>query len=208
MVSSQDAVRIARTRGMQAELESVTRQIGVKETEEQQLRDLATRLQASIDAVPSRESELAELTRDYDTLQKVYRDLLAKQQDSQVAANLERRQIGEQFKVLDAARVPERPFSPNRRMIAAAGMAGGLAVGLALIALLEYFDRSFRSQADVELVLSLPVLGTVPVVGTGNASRVSRRVRVLGWALAAACVSVTAAAVAWKFRGAIEGWVR
>lgn len=208
VVSSQDAARIARTREMQAELESVTRQIGVKEAEERQLREQATRLQAGIDAVPSRESELAELTRDYDTLQKVYRDLLAKQQDSQVAANLERRQVGEQFKVLDPARVPERPFSPNRRMIAAAGMLGGLALGLAIVALLEYLDRSFRSQADVEMVLSLPVLGTVPVVRTGDDTRVSRRVRVIGWTFAAACVSVTAAAVAWKFRGVIEGWVR
>jgi len=57
-------------------------------------------------------------------------------------------------------------------------------------------------------VLSLPVLGTVPVVRTGDDTRVSRRVRVLGWTFAAACVSLTAAAVAWKFRGVIEGWVR
>jgi polysaccharide chain length determinant protein (PEP-CTERM system associated) len=208
VVSAQDAARIARTREMRAELESVTRQVAMKDAEEQRLRAEATRLQTRIDAVPTRESELAELTRDYETIQKVYRDLLAKQQDSQVAANLERRQIGEQFKVLDAARLPEKPFSPNRRLIGAAGMAGGLALGLALVLLLEYRDRSFRSQDDVEVVLSLTVLATVPIMCTEEDKRRSRRNQFVAWASAAACASVTAAAVAWKFRSVIEGWVR
>ena len=81
------------------------------------LRDVVADYQAKLDAVPTRESDLVELTRDYDTLQTTYQSLLAKREDSKLAANLERRNIGEQFKVLDPARVPERPFSPNRLMI-------------------------------------------------------------------------------------------
>jgi len=204
----QDATRIARTRDMRAELESVTRHIAEKEAEEQRLRGDAVRLQARIDAVPTRESELAELTRDYETIQKVYRDLLGKQQDSQVAANLERRQIGEQFKVLDPARLPEKPFSPNRRLIGAAGTVAGLALGLALVLLLEYRDRSLRSQDDVEVVLSLTVLATVPIMLTDEEQRRTRRTRIIAWGSAAACASVTVAAAAWKFRSVVEGWVR
>ena len=60
---------------------------------------------------PTRESELVELTRDYATLQGLYSSLLAKKEESKIAANLERRQIGEQFKLLDPARLPERPIS-------------------------------------------------------------------------------------------------
>ena len=56
--------------------------------------------------MPKRESELVELTRDYTTLQTTYQSLLAKREESKIAANLERRNIGEQFKVLDPARVP------------------------------------------------------------------------------------------------------
>ena len=73
--------------------------------------------------VPARETELAELTRDYTTLQQIYSDLLAKNEESKVAANLERRQIGEQFKLLDPARLPEKPISPNRLMINLIGRA-------------------------------------------------------------------------------------
>ena len=73
--------------------------------------------QRRVDAVPGHESELTGLMRDYDTLQKIYADLLAKKENSQISANLERQQVGEQFKVLDPARLPEKPFSPNRLRI-------------------------------------------------------------------------------------------
>jgi polysaccharide chain length determinant protein (PEP-CTERM system associated) len=207
-VSPQNAARISRVREMRAELESVSRQVALKEAEERRLRGEAAAMQARIDAVPSRESELAELTRDYETMQKVYRDLLGKQQDSQVAANLERRQIGEQFKVLDVARLPEKPFSPNRLLIGAAGTIGGVALGLALVLLLEYRDRSFRSPQDVQTVLSLTVMATVPVMRTVEDKRRTRLSQMAAWGSAAACVCVSAAAVAWKFRVVIEGWVR
>ena len=207
-VGQQEAARLTRMREMRAELESANRTIALKEAEERRLRVEAASLQARIDLVPTRESDLSELTRDYETMQKVYRDLLAKQQDSQVAANLERRQIGEQFKVLDVARLPEKPFSPNRWLIAAAGTLGGLAVGLGIVMLLEFRDRSYRSQKDVEAVLSLTVLATVPLMLTAADKRRVRRAHVVAWASAGACISLAAAAVAWKFRFVIEGWVK
>jgi hypothetical protein len=46
----------------------------------------------------------------------MYTSLLMKSQEAQVAANVERRQIGEQFRVIDSARVPQRPYSPDRRL--------------------------------------------------------------------------------------------
>jgi polysaccharide chain length determinant protein (PEP-CTERM system associated) len=203
-----EAARLARFRELSLELESVTRQIALKEGEERRLRDAAAAYQARIDAVPSRESELAELTRDYETMQKVYQDLLAKKQDSQVAANLERRQIGEQFKVLDVARLPEKPFSPNRLLINAGGVGAGLALGLGLVFLFEYRDRSFRSQGDVAAVLGLPVMATVPQMSTADERRRRRRRRVLAWSSAAAIACTAIAASAWLFRNALLGWWR
>lgn len=45
----------------------------------------------------------------YEVLQETYKALLTKSQESRMVANLERRQIGEQFKVIEPARLPERP---------------------------------------------------------------------------------------------------
>ena len=66
--------------------------------------------------VPTRESELVELTRDYSTLQETYASLLQKREDSKLAANLERRQIGEQFRILDPASLPQRPHNQRQRL--------------------------------------------------------------------------------------------
>jgi len=133
-----------------------------KETEQAQLRGLISSYQAKVDSAPTRQTELTELTRDYETQRAAYTSLLAKREESNIAADLERRQVGEQFKVLDPARVPERPFYPKRLKMGGAAVAAGLASGGGLAALMEYLDRSFRTAADITRVLNLPVLATVP----------------------------------------------
>jgi len=129
---------------------------------------------ARVDAAPERESELVELTRDYETLQQLYTGLLAKKEESRIATELERRQVGEQFNVLDPASIPATPFSPNRLLILAFGIFAGLGMGAALTALLEYRDTTLRTGEDIARFLSLPVAGVIPVLGT--------RRRVFGWA--------------------------
>ena len=155
-----------RVRDLQQELESLNRQIAGKRAEEQRLRNVAAMYQARVEAVPARETELAELTRDYTTLQKLYEDLLSKNEQSKISANLERRQIGEQFKILDRARPAERPFSPNRVRINLFGLLAGLGLGIGLAAFLEYRDSSFRTHDDITTVLALPVLAQIPMIIT------------------------------------------
>src|SRR5438045_7724961 len=123
---------------MKMELEKIDKQIADKVDAEQRLRATMAMYQRRIEAAAGRQSELTELTRDYQTLQTTYTSLLAKKEDSKVAANLERRQIGEQFKILDPARLPERPTSPNRAQLHAMGLLGGIGFGIALIAIVEY----------------------------------------------------------------------
>lgn len=195
-----------RERALGLELESLERQITAKRAEEQRLRKVASSYQARIEAVPARETELAELNRDYETTKKLYEDLLAKNEESKIAANLERRQIGEQFKILDPARPAEKPFSPNRTQINLFGVFGGLFVGLALAGFLEYRDASFRSQEDVSTVLSLPVLAQIPLIITsGERRRYMRRRLMIAAGAAAACIVVTA--TLWRI-GIFNGLIR
>jgi uncharacterized protein involved in exopolysaccharide biosynthesis len=141
---------------------------------------------------------MTELMRDYKTLQDIYTSLLAKKEDSKLSANLERAQAGEQFKVLDPARVPEQPFSPNRPQILAFGAVIGLALGLGLAMLLEFRDTSIRTEDEVVRVLALPVLALVPLVATRHDIRRRRR-RLVHVAIALAVVAaVTGAVAAWK----------
>ncbi len=154
-----------------AEIEKLDHQLGAKEQEEARLNGVIADYRRKVEAVPSRETEITELMRDYDTLQRTYTSLLGKQQDSTIAANLERRQIGEQFKVLDPARVAERPFSPNRLRINFIGVLAGLFVGLGLVALVEYRDTTLRTEEDILQVLSLPVLAVIPFMESPKEQR-------------------------------------
>jgi polysaccharide chain length determinant protein (PEP-CTERM system associated) len=170
------AERVAeeRTAQVRAEMESLDRQLTYKRREEGELKARLAVYSARVDAAPERESELVELTRDYETLQQLYTGLLAKKEESRIATELERRQVGEQFNVLDPASIPATPFSPNRLLILAFGIVAGLGMGAALTALLEYRDTTLRTGEDIARFLSLPVAGVIPVLGT--------RRRVFGWA--------------------------
>ncbi len=173
-VSAAEVVRQNRLKEAQAELENITRQEQRRDAEEQRVRQQVAMYQSRVEAAPTRESELIELTRDYDTLQKTYVSLLFKQEDSKIAANLERRQIGEQFKVLDPAQLPERPVWPNRTRLNLMGLALGFALGAGLAVLLEFGDSTLKSDDDVTAALDLPVLALVPRLGA-ESKRGSRR---------------------------------
>jgi polysaccharide chain length determinant protein (PEP-CTERM system associated) len=155
-----------RVKELQAEIESLDRQIAKKIADEVELRATLHGYRARVEAVPTRESELASLTRDYETLQSQYRTLLTKKEDSKVAEELERQQVGEQFKIVDPPRLPEKPFRPNRPLIDLAGAGSGLVLGIGLALLLELRDKSLKSGFDARLVLGIPVLGLIPMMIT------------------------------------------
>ena len=169
--NSQAALRRARAADLKIELEQLDRQIASKHAEEQRLRGIGQRYEQRIERVPTRESELAELSRDYSTLQTLYQTLLTKQEESKIAANLERRQIGAQFKLLDPARVAEKPFRPRRWMIDLCGIAAGLALALILVGVLEHRDRTFNTDDEVKNELLLPVLAVVPLMESDEEQR-------------------------------------
>jgi polysaccharide chain length determinant protein (PEP-CTERM system associated) len=194
--NAEDRLRRSRLEELRAELSAVERQVAQKTAEGERLRAVFLNYQRRIEGTPAREAELAALTRDYDTLQDTYRGLLAKKQESEIAANLERRQIGAQFKVLDPARFPERPFAPKRARLYAMSVLGGLGVGVLLAVILELFDRGLRTQEEVRAALGLPVLATIPLVSARPRS-IRRMVAVMS-AVAAigACVAAALAVAA------------
>jgi polysaccharide chain length determinant protein (PEP-CTERM system associated) len=192
-----DYAKRKRLMDAKAELDNLDREIQAKLAEEQRLRSVVGMYQARIEATPVRETELAALTRDYETLQQTYRTLLQKKEESEISANLEKRQIGETFRILDPARMPEKPVSPDRPVLYLIAMLGALAIGIGLASATEYLDRTLRSEADVRAALNLMVLATVP--NMRDAGAVTRRLRRrLVFSAAGTAVIVVGAAVAWR----------
>jgi capsular exopolysaccharide synthesis family protein len=118
--------------------------------------------ESRVEHMPAREQELTILVRDYDNSQKNYQSLLDKKLNARVAQNLEKRQKGEQFRIIDPANLPEKPEKPNRLLIMLMGLVFGCGLGMGGAVALEHLKPSFRRPEEVELVLGLPVLASIP----------------------------------------------
>ncbi|MBI2221557.1 MAG: hypothetical protein HYU53_10155 [Acidobacteria bacterium] len=193
-----EAVQRNRAAELRAEADSLQRELERKAAEELRLRRLIELHQRRVDASPTREAELVALTRDYDTLQNLYTSLLSKNEEAKISANLERRQIGEQFRLLDAARLPERPASPNRPLLNVLGALVGIGLGLGIGILLEYRDNSIRNEDDVLRVLGLPVVAVVPTMWTAREKRRLRRRRLALLSGTAVVMLVAGSALVWR----------
>ncbi|MGB8836865.1 MAG: Wzz/FepE/Etk N-terminal domain-containing protein [Candidatus Acidiferrales bacterium] len=154
----------AQIQQLRAQLHSDDLMISAKTKEQEQIRKQIDLYQGRVQSSPAVEQQYKELTRGYQTALDSYNDLQKKLGDSQQAVNLERKQEGEQFVVLDPANLPDKPTFPNRPMFALGGFAGGLGFGLGIAFFLEMKDSSFKTERDVEFALHLPVLAMVPEI--------------------------------------------
>jgi len=130
--------------------------------EESKIRIKIATYQVRVENAPTLELNLVSLNRDYNNTKEIYNTVLKNSLSAQQAENLERRQKGEQFKVLDPARIPEKPFKPNRPKILAFGFLLGISLGAGAAFVKEQSDRSFREIEDMEATLGLKVLATIP----------------------------------------------
>ena len=98
-----------------------------------ELDDLRRRLDISDQALfgeRARGTVHSWLLAEHDVLVARYKELLAHSEQSRSAMDLERRQIGEQFKIIDGASLPERPIAPTLFPFISLGALSGLGVGI------------------------------------------------------------------------------
>jgi len=192
-----DLARQAQRRQLESNAERLRLAIAERDTSQQRLRGVVADYQNRLDKAPTRETELIELTRDYNTLERMYNQLLAKSEESKLSANLETRQVGQQFRILDPARVPARPFSPKRERIYAVGAFGGMALGALVVFLIVYRDSSLKTDDDVVVSLGVPVLALVPMMMSSDQRRRKQRRLVLGGATAFVALTIVGGAAWW-----------
>jgi polysaccharide biosynthesis transport protein len=201
-LTTAEATQQRRILELQAEIEVIDKTLSTNRDEAARLRRVIGDYQAKLDIVPTRESELVELTRDYNALNAAYTELLLKKENAAIAANLERGQIGEQFKILDEASLPERPYNTLQRWaVLSSGAIAGLLLGLAVVGLREYRDSSFRSKDEVMAALSLPVLASIPVMVSDRERQTTTR---RAWAMdiggSAVLLTAIVVVVVWQLR--------
>ena len=125
-------------------------------------KDQMKEYEARVEVAPAREQELMLLNRDYGNLKENYRSLLDKKLNARLSENLEKRQKGEQFRILDPANLPQHPETPDRLKIMLLALALGCGLGVGGVVALESFQPVFRQSDEVESVLQLRVLASIP----------------------------------------------
>jgi polysaccharide chain length determinant protein (PEP-CTERM system associated) len=177
------------TVGLRYQLKSLDLELDAMKMDGEKVRSQMAEYQKRIENIPKREQELIDLTRDYDNLRRTYESLLSRKIEAEQAAALERRQKGEQFRVIDPARIPETPFKPNVKKILAMVLmlAAGGGAGLALAR--EFLSKSFYDPEDVTKSLDLPVVACMPLLLTGRERRVKQVKTLAMTAAAVVCYS-------------------
>lgn len=197
----------ARFANLKKEAEQLRRSLERRKVEEERLASQLANYKQRVEIAPNLDTELTELNRGFDAVRQQYDQLSRKSEDAKLAASLERRQIGEQFRVVESARVPERPVSPDRARLNLMGLGGGLAFGLLLIGLIEYRDTTLKSDDDIVVSLALPVLAVIPTMVTAGDRRRRARRRVAVAITASLVVMIGVAAVAWRMQ-LVQPWIR
>jgi polysaccharide chain length determinant protein (PEP-CTERM system associated) len=167
--------------------------------DEKRLKDEVDQYQRRLNATPVREQQLAGILRNYDQLKQDYSELLAKESQSQMAADLEKRQEGQQFRLIDRPSLPTVPASPNRIKISLGGAAAGIGLGLALAFLMNLKDRSFHSEEDLSERFQLPLVVGVPLLLTPFEERARTRRRAFEWVAGSGLVLAVLLAQLYEF---------
>ena len=149
---------------LRAQVAAMNQAITQKKQQQAELQAQIRQYQGKIQSTPLVEAKMKDLTRDHQQAQEFYDSLLGKMNNSQMATDLERRQEGENFKIMDDANLPDAPTFPKRGMFAGGGFVLGLGFGILLIAFLEYRDKSLRTERDVWAFTKLPTLATIALI--------------------------------------------
>jgi len=154
---------------LQTQISDIDSEIQSLRSQHEGVRKQIGALQGRVDNAPVRAIELSKVSRGYEITLRKYQDLLAKSLESELSENMEKKQKGEQFQIVDPANFPLKPIRPNRPMVVLLGLLAGLAGGVGVAFLWDNLDTSFKRSEELAGFIDIPVLATIPTLVTrGN----------------------------------------
>jgi len=165
---------------LRAQRKALDSEVASLRTDRRGIENAIAGLEARVEKSPRREQEMVSLTRDYENLKLSYDDLLKKKLDAEVSQNLEKRQKGEQFQILDPADLPQRPFTPNRPRVLGIAFAVAILIGFGGAIGFEMINPTLRGKRDFQHFFQVPVLASIPIIrDTEFEARKSRKLTVV-----------------------------
>ncbi len=173
------AARSAAVARIDARAASLRERQKVLAGQRQALRAKLAQMDAALVQAPQVERGLLTLTRDYQSAQKKYEEIMEKMRTAQVAQSLEGDQKAERFTLLEPPVLPERPVKPDRRKLMALSFMLALGAAAALAALVEVLQGRVRGVGQIAAAWGQQPLVTVPVLPVGSGAARRRRTQAL-----------------------------
>jgi uncharacterized protein involved in exopolysaccharide biosynthesis len=176
-VTAEDKEPSAQATAASVRLEIIGRERQRLDEDQKRIQAQIGSYQNKLDAGPLREQQFVDITRGYDTAKEQYRSLLTKKYSADMAADLDKKQQGESFTVLDPALVPERPYRPNRKVMIAAAFVGSLFFSIVLVLAKDQIRSTVKDERQVQAIFGqgVPILATIPVMRGEKQIKAKRR---------------------------------
>ena len=140
------------------EVDAVSARFTAAKGREDALRKKLAHLEASAIALRDLGARYDLLKNDVDTNTQLHQSLLKQQMETAVNSALAVSNI----RVIERAEVPKKPSKPNVPINLTLGVVAALVLGLGATFVSEHFDNSVKSSEEVEGLLQLPALATIP----------------------------------------------
>lgn len=186
---------------LKPQLRQINLEINNIRAEVQKVKSRMAIYQQRVEDTPKREQEMLSLNRDYENLKALYNSLLTRKLEAAIAVSMEKKQKGEQFRVIDPAKIPIMPVEPDARRIILFALLLGLGLGCGIAYLIEYMDTSFKTPAEAEKDLDIPILISIPLRYTDRELRRIRRNRVMAYVSVGAGFALSAIGIVLNVKG-------
>lgn len=182
---------------IQAKVDATNARLDSLTQQKNMLKGKITQNEHAMMLTPKVAQGLDVLTRDRDSAQKKYEEILGKKMSAKIAESLESESKSERFSLLEPPILPEKPFKPNRMKILGLGFFFALAFSGGVIVALEAIDKRIRGTEAFTHVLGYRPLVVIPYLPIHEEG--VRRKRMFKRAIIAAVVALITAVAALHF---------
>jgi polysaccharide chain length determinant protein (PEP-CTERM system associated) len=160
-----------------SQLESTRSEIASVKRQMEEFKTRKAQYQARIEATPRVEEAFKAMLIERNNLQAKVEDLMRKTMEARVAQGLEKEQKGERYTMIDAPRLPEKPFKPNRLAIILIGLVLSMGAGVGVTSVREIMDDAVRNPLWLSRRTKFSVLAEIPEIVTAKDRREWRQKR-------------------------------
>jgi polysaccharide biosynthesis transport protein len=162
---------------LSAQLNQANTELDIRRRQRKTLDDQIAQISREIQNTPQVEQVVSPAERSHAELLKQADALREKLDQARLSENIEKKQKGAQFIIIDEANMPSEPDSPNRTAVFLYGALMSLALALVVGMAADISSRKVYTGSEVERLLDAPILVEIPRIASASEQRRMRRLK-------------------------------